>query len=180
MAIQNVQEKFIFTLGEAFAAENQLLRGYEQMLGQATDDRLRGGIQAHAEQTREQIGNLQQIFDAVGQQPQEQPNETASGMVADGQRCVAEAGNPEIRDCLIAEAGMKIEHFEMACYLGLVTGARLLGQTEAVGLLQYNLQQEEQMAQQLQELVPQLIERALSAEGMPMDQGTGQEASQTA
>ncbi len=179
MPIQNTQEKFVFTLGEAFSAENQLLQGYEQMLGQVTDEQLRSGIQTHVDQTREQIQNLEQIFTTLGQEPREERNETASGLFADAQRCISEADNAEIRDCLIAEAGMKIEHFEKASYLGLVTGAQLMGQTEAVNLLRENLQQEEQMAQQLQQIVPQLIEKAMSVEGMQVDQGAMQQASES-
>ncbi len=112
MAIQNMQEKFLYLLGEAHTGEQQLLQGYEQMLSQVGDEQLRGGIQTHIDQSRQQVQNLEQIFRALGQEPQGQPNDAAQALVADGQRCVSQAGNEDLHDVLIADAGAKIEHFE--------------------------------------------------------------------
>ncbi len=171
MPIQTMQEKFLYLLGEAHTGEQQLLQGYEQMLGQVGDERLRDGIQMHVDQSRQQVQNLEQIFRALGQEPQGQQNGAAEAMVADAQRCVSQAGNELLRDVLVADAGLKMEHFEIGGYRGLLVGAQQMGQTEAVDLLQQNLQQEEQMAQQIEQLLPQLTETAMAAEGMGASQG---------
>ena len=180
MPIQSTQEKFIYTLGEALSGENQLLQGYQQLAGQVTNEQLRQGIQTHIEQSQQQVQNIQQIFSTLGQEPQEQPNDAAQGLVSDAQRCVSQAGNDLIRDGLILEASLKAEHFEIGGYQGLVLGAQLMGQQEAAQLLQQNLQQEEQMAQQLQQLAPQLLQQAMQAEGMQVDQGALEAATQGA
>lgn len=164
MPIQTMQEKFLYLLGEAHTGEQQLLQGYEQMLAQVGDERLRGGIQMHIDQSRQQVQNLEQIFRALGQEPQGQPNDAAQGLVADGQRCVSRAGNEALRDVLVADAGVKMEHFEIGGYRALLVGAQQMGQTEAVDLIQQNLQQEEQMAQQIEQMLPQLTEKAMSSE----------------
>jgi ferritin-like metal-binding protein YciE len=59
----------------------------------------------------------------------------------------------------------KVEQLEIACYRGLIKGAEQMGQNEVVRLLQENLQQEEQTAQRLERLLPELLQEAKSAEG---------------
>ena len=59
---------------------------------------------------------------------------------------------------------MKVEHYEIVSYRGLILGAQELGNTEAVALLEQNLKQEEQTAAKLEQNAPQLLTKALQAE----------------
>lgn len=53
--------------------------------------------------------------------------------------------------CLIA-AGQRAEHYEMAAYGGLVSWARVLGLTDAAGLLEMTLNEEKAADQKLTDL----------------------------
>jgi ferritin-like metal-binding protein YciE len=67
---------------------------------------------------------------------------------------------------------MKVEHFEIGSYRGLLTGARLLmgQQTVAVDLLEANLRQEEETAQIAEQSAETLLQKAMQAE-MPEAEG---------
>ena len=163
MPIANPQEKFIHELCLAYDSEHQFLEALQQMNQQASDGELQGMIQAHTDDTQLQIQNLEQVFDQMGQQPQRQTSQAAQGLVADGQTSLQEAQSEAIADTLIAGAQAKVEHFEIACYQGLVTGAQQMGQQEVVNLLNENLQQEQNTAQMIEQSVPQLVQRAMQA-----------------
>ena len=147
-------------LGETYDADHQFLEGQQEMEQQATDQDLKSSIQQHISDTEHQISNLEQVFEQLGQQPQRQTNEVAQGLVSEAQQNMQEAENEAIRDCAIIAAVIKVEHFEIASYRGLVTGAQQMGQNEIVNLLTENMQQEEQTAQIAEQSAPELFQKA--------------------
>ncbi len=148
-------------LCELYDAEHRFVEGQEEMVQAASDQDLQSSIQQHIEQTRGHIQNLEQVFAHLGQDPQRETNEVAQGLVSEAQEGIQEAQNEAIRDCAIVSAVMKVEHFEMGSYRGLITGAQQMRQREAVGLLQQNLQEEEQTAQIAEQSAPELIQKAI-------------------
>lgn len=62
-------------------------------------------------------------------------------------------------------AALKTEHFEIACYRGLINKASLMGKPEVVTLLEQNLAQEEEMSRQLEELAPLKTRKAMASAG---------------
>ena len=64
-------------------------------------------------------------------------------------------------DCVIISAAIKVEHFEIASYRGLITGAEQMGQQEVVNLLKQNLQEEEQTALIAEQRASGLIQKAM-------------------
>jgi ferritin-like metal-binding protein YciE len=85
----------------------------------------------------------------------------AQGLVSEAQQNMQEAQNDALRDCAINAAIIKVEHFEMGSYRGLVTGAQQMGQNEIVNLLNENMQQEEQTAQLAEQSAPELLQKAM-------------------
>ncbi len=61
---------------------------------------------------------------------------------------------------MIVASVIKVEHFEMGSYRGLVAGAQQMGQNEIVNLLSENMQQEEQTAQIAEQSAPELLQKA--------------------
>lgn len=161
MPITNLDEKFIHELGDIYDAEHRFLEAQRLMVQQASDDKLKGMIQEHITQTQGQIEVLNQVYQALGQQPQRITCDAAVGLVREGQKGMQEAQSRPIRDCMIAGAIAKVEHYEMASYRGLVAGAQMMGNQQVMSLLQQNLQQEEQAAQQIERTAPQLLEKAM-------------------
>ena len=74
-----------------------------------------------------------------------------------------EAQGAALRDCVIAAAQAKVEHYEVASYRTLLMGAEGMGQNDAVKLIKQNLKQEEQTVKKVEQSAPQLPEKAMGS-----------------
>ena len=165
MPIANTQELFLHELAEIYDAEHTIVFGLQAMDQGASDEDLRSAVENHLEQTRGHIQKLEQIFNQLGQEPYRETNEIAQGAAKELQKGLGEAHqSPELVDCVIVSAAIKVEHFEIASYRALITAAQQMGQDEIVGLLQQNLQQEEQTAQIAENSAKELLQKAMQAE----------------
>ncbi len=166
MPITNARELFLHELAEIYDAEHTFVFGLEAMNQGASDENLKSATQNHLEQTRGHIQNLEQVFNQLGQEPYRETNEIAQGAAKELQQGLAEAHqSPELVDCVIISAAIKVEHFEIASYRALITAAQQMGQEEIVNLLQQNLQEEEEAAQIAEQSAPDLIQKAMQSEG---------------
>ena len=170
MAINTLQEKFSHELRDIYDAEHQFLQGQELMLKNASDPKLKQMITEHIAQTEQQIRNLEQVFNVLGEQPQREMCDGAKGILSEGQKLLKETqGLDKIQDCAIAGAASKVEHYEIATYRGLIMGADLMGQRGIVSLLQQNLEQEESTAQLIEQSMPELLQKAMKGGDMQQD-----------
>ncbi len=99
----------------------------------------------------------------------------AQRLVSAAQEGIREAQDDAIRDCAIDAAVIKMEHFEMGTYRGLITGACLMGQDRVTNLLERNLQQEEEAARIAERSAEELLRKAQHAEEQE-DQGLVEKA----
>ncbi len=165
MPIAKIRELFVHELCKIYDAEHRFLDGQVKMVHRATDHELQSSIRNHIEQTRQHIGNLEQLFRELGQESRRETNEVAQGLVSEAEQGIGETQSDALRDCLIVAAVIKVEHFEIGSYRDLLTGARLMmGQCMAVDLLEANLQQEEETAQMAEQSAEGLLQKALQAE----------------
>ncbi len=171
MPITNVQELLVHELAEIYDAEHRFLDGQVKMVHRATDHELQRAIENHITQTRQHIGNLEQFFRELGQEPRRETNEVARGLVSEAEQGIEEAQSDILRDCLIDAAVIKVEHFEIGGYRALITGVRLMmGQSVALDLLEANLGQEEEAARIAEQSAEGLLQKAMRAE-VPEQEG---------
>ena len=166
MPVASTQELLLHELCELYDAEHRFLEGQVEMVHRATDGELQSSIENHIYQTRQHIRNLEQFFRELGEEPRREANEVARGLVSEAQEGIEEAQSDALRDCVINAAVVKVEHFEIGSYRGLISGARLMmGQSMVVDdLLQTNLQQEEETAQIAEQSAEGLLLEAMQAE----------------
>ena len=141
------------------------------MLEKATDQNLRSAIEQHIGQTRQQIVNLESVFAELGQEPRREECEAAQGLVSEAREGIEEAQGAALRDCAIDTAVIRVEHYEMGAYRGVVTGARLMGQTEIERLLRENMQQEEETARIAENSAEDLFQKAMQEGGQEEEEG---------
>ncbi|GIV96541.1 MAG: YciE/YciF family protein [Herpetosiphonaceae bacterium] len=154
----------MYDLGNVYDAEHQFLEAMRTMEKQSSSDNVKSLLQQHIRQTEQQIQNLEQVYQTMGQQPKRVKCEGADGLVSEAQKVMKEtSGNPALMDAAMAGAWARVEHYEIASYRGLIDGARTMGNNQAVRLLEENLNQEEQTAQKVEQNVPQLLKQAMSA-----------------
>jgi ferritin-like metal-binding protein YciE len=164
MPLTNAHEVFLHSLGDIYDAEHRFLEGQREMADQATDGSLRNAIQTHIDQTEEHIRNLEQVFGTLDEEPRRETCDASQGLVSEARKGIQEAENDAARDSLIDIAVVKVEHYEMASYRALISGARLMEQGERqgeiVGLLEQNLRQEEETARIAEQSVRELLDKA--------------------
>lgn len=136
MKMTDLQDLYTEQLQDVYSAENQLLDALGQMAGAASTPELRQGFELHREQTREQIGRLEQILGGLGAQPGGVTCKAMQGLVAEGREMVEKKADPAVRDAGLIAAAQRAEHYEIAAYGTLRTYAELLGRTEDAALLQ--------------------------------------------
>lgn len=165
MSITKTQDLFAYEVGHIYDAEHRFLESQQEMVQEAADQDLEKALQEHIEQTRLHIRNLEQVFDLLDQQPRRQTSHVAQWLVNEAQQSIQQTqGEEAIRDCAINAAVIKVEHFEMGSYRGVVTGAQLMGQTEMADLLDQNMRQEEETARIAERSMGELLRKAQQAE----------------
>lgn len=162
MSISTPDEMFLHEVGDLYDAEHRFLEAQQLMLEQASDPALKSMIKEHIGETEDQIQNIERLYEMMGQKPKRVKCHAAAGLVEEGRKTMEEAQNPALRDCVIAAAQAKVEHYEVASYRTLLMGAEGMGQADAVKLIKQNLKQEEQTAKKVEQSAPTLLEKAMN------------------
>jgi ferritin-like metal-binding protein YciE len=149
MNITSIGGKFIHDLSEVYDAELRFLEAQEQMHMLASSPQLKAALVKHRDQTIDQIRNLEQLFVTLGESPIRNNNPAAAGLVKSGEAAMeATRENAWYTDCAILTAVAQVEHYEIACYRNLIATAERIERRDVTSLLQQNLAQEEQTAQE--------------------------------
>ena len=167
-AIRTMDEKFAHEVGDIYDAEHRFLEGMGEMLAVASDPKVKRLLKAHIKQTEGQIANLERVHELIGKKPKRVKCAASAGLVAEAGKVMEDSEeSPAIRDCLIAAASLKVEHYEIVSYEGLIACAELLGIAEAIPLLRANLQEEVETAALVRESTPELLTKALKKKKAP-------------
>jgi ferritin-like metal-binding protein YciE len=137
------RELFLHELSDLLYAENTLVKSLPKLAKEASDRELQKGFEAHLEETRKHVDNLRQVFDAIGEKPKAEQCPGIDGITREHDEFMREEKpSPQITDMFLTGAGTRAEHYEIAAYTGLITMAKALGESDALPLLQANLEQE--------------------------------------
>ena len=161
MPMKTPQDLFVHELSDMLSAEQIIAKMLGEAQGMVQDPQVKQGLQQHEQETQQHIRNLEQVFGELGEEPRRDTNEVARGLVSEAQEGIQEAQSDALRDCVINAAVIKVEHFEMGSYRGLVTGARLMERPMIVDVLEANMQQEEETAQIAEQSAPELLQKVM-------------------
>jgi ferritin-like metal-binding protein YciE len=161
--IESPQELFIHKLGAALTMEETILGMLEDLQKQARDPKLKQALAQHHRETEQQVGNLQRVFDAIGEPAERQPCPAIDGLKKEGETMLRQVDD-SLNDSVILSGVVETEHHEIAVYDGLIITAEKMGDDDVIALLNENVEQEaatlekaikasEQLARQL---APQL------------------------
>jgi len=167
-----LKELYIEELRDIYNAEEQLTKALPKMAKAATSDELRAGFEEHLEQTKGHIERLQQIFEALGEKPSGKKCKGMEGLIAEGKEIMEEDDlEGEVLDAGLISAAQRVEHYEIAAYGCVRTYANILGEEEAVSLLEQTLEEEKETDQKLTELA-ETINIEASEEGAEEEETT--------
>jgi ferritin-like metal-binding protein YciE len=137
------EEAFNYKLGAALKMEHTVLEKIlEDNIEEAKDDKVKGLLRHHQDETRQHIGNIEQAFTAFGWEVDDSPCPAIEAIHKEGKANVKKTDD-SIVDSIILSGAMETEHHEIAVYEALITNARAMGRDDVVGLLQQNLEQEQ-------------------------------------
>jgi ferritin-like metal-binding protein YciE len=161
MEHQALKELYVDELKDIYSAESQLVKALPKMAKAATSDELRTGFEEHLEQTRGHVRRLEQIFKALGEKPTGKKCKGMEGLVAEGQEMMDEDFEDDLMDAALISAAQRVEHYEIAAYGTVRTYAELLGEDQAVTLLEQTLEEEKETDQKLSDLASDINVKAM-------------------
>ena len=160
MSEKDLKALFLHQLKDTYFAEYAILKALPQMAEAAESEELRGAFAVHLKETEGQVRRLEQIFEMVGEKPEGIPCKAIQGIIEEGQEILQEFEDGEALDAGLIAAAQAVEHYEIARYGTLLAWAKQLGLSEAQGLIQETLVEEENTDQVLSELAEDAINPA--------------------
>jgi ferritin-like metal-binding protein YciE len=151
------QELFHYKLGAALTMENTVLEMLGDLEKHAQREQLKQQFRHHAEETKEQIHNLEQAFAVLGEEPDDSPCPAIQGLEKEGKANIKKADDSVV-DAVILAGAAETEHHEIAVYEGLITEAQAMGKQDIVSLLRHNLEQEQHTLEEVKQATEQLAQ----------------------
>lgn len=178
MQENSLQELYVEQLRDLYNAEQQLVKALPKMAKAAQSEELRQGIEEHLEQTKGHVDRLEQIFSAMEESPKGKKCAGMEGLVEEGEEVIKEHSSTSVLDAGLIGAAQRVEHYEIAAYGTVRSFAELLGENEAVDLLQQTLVEEKETDEKLTELSKEINTQALSS-SQSEDTEEGQQEQET-
>ncbi len=164
MSMTEPRELFVHELKDVYFAENVLTRALPTMIEEASDPELVKGLKQHLEETRQQVANLEQVFESLGRKAEGERCPGIEGIKAEHDEFMKqESPSPEISDMFLTGAAARTEHYEIAAYTGLIAMARGLGERECADLLDENLRQEKEALKLVESIGKRMARNAETA-----------------
>jgi ferritin-like metal-binding protein YciE len=109
----------------------------------ATSSELKNVFDKHLEETKKQIGRLEEVFQQLGEKAQGKKCEAMAGLVEESESIISETKNDtSTRDAALIIAAQKVEHYEIASYGGLVQLAKTMNKKGIAKTLETTLNEE--------------------------------------
>ena len=157
--MKTLHELFLHELQDIYDAEQQLTKALPQVEKETTDPLLKQRIHQHIAETEQQIRNLEACFQALGEKPKAEKCAGMAGLITEKQMMMKENPSTEVLQVVNLTGSTKIEHYEICAYTGLISLATMMGHVECERLLKQNLQDENNMAEFLEQNTRQMIEK---------------------
>jgi ferritin-like metal-binding protein YciE len=165
MSLDSLESLFIEELRDIYNGEKQIIRALPKMAKAAGSPELRQAFTKHLKETEGQVQRLERIFQDLGQAVRGKQCKGLEGILEEGKEILEKESDESVLDAALIAAAQKVEHYEIASYGCLRTYAQLLGQTQAVKLLEQTLAEEEAADKKLTQLGESGINEAAAAVG---------------
>jgi ferritin-like metal-binding protein YciE len=143
MGMGSIEELFEHELKDILGGEQSLLDALEQMAQESTDREIRKAYIQHRKETQGQIKRLEKIFKSLGQKAEAETCAGIEGLIKEKKVFMREKPTEELLEFFNIGAAQKVERYEITSYENLIDMADKLGMSDAVELLEQNLQEEE-------------------------------------
>jgi ferritin-like metal-binding protein YciE len=142
MELKSLDDVLEAELKDLYSAEKQLVDALPDIANAASSKDLKDAVNEHLEQTRGHAKRLEQVFEAIGVEPESEHCDGMEGLISEGSEVAEATGDGDARDAALIGAAQRVEHYEIAAYGTARTLAKQLGHTEAAKLLDKTLEEE--------------------------------------
>jgi ferritin-like metal-binding protein YciE len=151
MTVETLHDKFVYELQQAYYIETELVDVLEEMDETTADEEISNGFQRHQRETAEQARRLEDVFEALDEEPHARQCYALDGLVEDHSEFLDNAAeDDDLIDLYNVGAGVKVERLEISTYEGLLNVADQLDlPNEITEPLDENLNQEEATLKEL-------------------------------
>ncbi len=156
-AAQGLRDLFEDELKDIYWAEKALIKAFPKMIKNTTSEELATALKEHLAITEEQVRRLEQVFEYIGTKAQAKKCEAVEGLIKEAEEIMESTEKGVVRDAGIISAGQKVEHYEIATYGTLRAFAKILGEDDAVSLLEETLNEEKEADEKLTEVAESSI-----------------------
>jgi len=140
--IETMDDLLSHGLKDIYYAENRIVKALPSLINKATNRDLTKGLKDHLEETKQQVGRLDQVFKKLGQEPEGVKCPAIDGLISEADDLAGEVADKDVLDAAIVGAAQSVEHYEIARYGTLIAWAEALGHDDIVRLLNTNLNEE--------------------------------------
>jgi ferritin-like metal-binding protein YciE len=154
---ETARDLFEHGLADMYDAEEKLVRALDRMAKNASNRELAKGFRAHARTTKKQARRLERVFRELGRKPRRHACAGINGLIEEYSTFSREEKPSDAAlDVFATEAALKVEHYEIVAYHGLIKLAKQIRLEQAPGLLKETLAEEEETASLLEGLTKTL------------------------
>jgi ferritin-like metal-binding protein YciE len=151
-------ELFEYRLGMAMTMEHDSLDMLRELEMAAQSDEVKHLFSHHAQETQQQIANLEQAFRLLNIEPNDAPSPTTKGLAKEGTSLIRKSDDA-LHDDVALSAALGTEHFEISTYQTLIVSADSIGAPEVARQLTENLEQEKHTSEELEQTAKKLAVR---------------------
>src|ERR1700683_2921578 len=165
MKSETLRDLFIDELKDVYDAENQLVKALPKMAKAANSPDLKTAFEEHLTQTEGHVRRLEQVFNELDEPAKGKKCKGMQGLIEEGSEMMKELkGEEEVLDAGLISAAQRVEHYEIAAYGTLRTYPELLGEDEAVKVLEETLEEEKEADSKLTEIAGEINVEAAAGE----------------
>lgn len=151
--IRTHEDLFLHGLKDIYYGECRMVDDLQTMAEEAISHELKDAFLTHRQETRMQAKRLEEIFDLLGVEAEQNTCEAIEGLIDEAKEILSEA-EPPVVDAGLIYAAEAVEHYEIARYTSLLRMAEELGHTAVAKLLRANLNEETTALHMLENMEP--------------------------
>ena len=148
--MQTARDLFVHELQDMLDGEQKLVEALTEQEEASTNDQLEKAFASHRAQTEGQVERLREVFELIGEEPEETECKGIKGLIEEVHAFMEESPTEDLVDAFNVGAAIKVESYEINAYESLVDMADDLGFDKAKKLLNQNLKEEEQTLKKME------------------------------
>lgn len=146
--LKTPEELLRFQLRTAMTMENDSLAALGELAKAARSAEIKKLFRHHADETKDQIANLREVFRLLELKEATAPSPSTKGISRQAGSLI-ERTAPKLHDQVVLSCALGNEHYEISAYQSLIIAVSGMQSPQAVALLQDNLDQETHTSEEL-------------------------------